>query len=236
MTFSNTVANALQFYVYRLIDPRDGRTFYVGKGRGNRAFQHVESVQNNKSVESAKDLKIKSILDDGLTPSVIIHRHGLDELTAYEVEAALIDAFDTLENEQSGHHKEERGIKSLREILEQYELPTMPIPDFPALIINVNKIENRLDRAAIYQQVRGHWVVNPKNAKKASYVIAAYRGVAIGIFEPKSWFQSEKPRRYCFDGIEASVMLWEKYIGSYGKRIEHEALQHNQNPIKYFFP
>ena len=30
-----------KFYVYDLIDPRDLRTFYVGKGQGDRVSQHL---------------------------------------------------------------------------------------------------------------------------------------------------------------------------------------------------
>lgn len=40
--FSPEVSAQLNYYVYRLIDPRNGQTFYVGKGRGNRIFQHVK--------------------------------------------------------------------------------------------------------------------------------------------------------------------------------------------------
>ena len=35
-SFPAGVAEQLKWYVYRLIDPRNGETFYVGKGRGNR--------------------------------------------------------------------------------------------------------------------------------------------------------------------------------------------------------
>lgn len=40
--FPPEVVEKLKSYVYRLIDPRNGETFYVGKGKGNRVFSHVE--------------------------------------------------------------------------------------------------------------------------------------------------------------------------------------------------
>ena len=36
--FSTEVATQIGFYVYRLIDPRNGQTFYVGKGKENRVL------------------------------------------------------------------------------------------------------------------------------------------------------------------------------------------------------
>ena len=36
--FSSSVSEQLKHYVYRLIDPRNGNTFYVGKGKGDRVL------------------------------------------------------------------------------------------------------------------------------------------------------------------------------------------------------
>ncbi len=36
--FASHVADKLKYYVYRLIDPRNGETFYIGKGTGNRLY------------------------------------------------------------------------------------------------------------------------------------------------------------------------------------------------------
>src|SRR5262245_38936376 len=43
-SFPVGIAERLQWYVYRLIDPRNGETFYVGKGKGNRIFQHARAA------------------------------------------------------------------------------------------------------------------------------------------------------------------------------------------------
>ena len=38
--FQSEVAQKLGWYVYRLVDPRNGETFYVGKGKDDRIFDH----------------------------------------------------------------------------------------------------------------------------------------------------------------------------------------------------
>ena len=45
-SFPPEVARRLKTYVYRLIDPRNGETFYVGKGQGNRVFNHIRDEPN----------------------------------------------------------------------------------------------------------------------------------------------------------------------------------------------
>ena len=39
--FTPEVESRLQYYVYALVDPRTDQIFYVGKGVGNRFFQHI---------------------------------------------------------------------------------------------------------------------------------------------------------------------------------------------------
>jgi hypothetical protein len=38
--FSQAVIENLGYYVYYLKDPRDDKVFYLGKGVGNRLFNH----------------------------------------------------------------------------------------------------------------------------------------------------------------------------------------------------
>ena len=40
------MAEEARFYVYELIDPRDGKVFYIGKGQGRRIYGHeAEAAQ-----------------------------------------------------------------------------------------------------------------------------------------------------------------------------------------------
>jgi hypothetical protein len=90
--FPPGVADKLNTYVYRLIDPRNGETFYVGKGKGNRVFEHVRAEV--KEDELGNKLKrIREIRLADFEVAHVIHRHGMDDETAFEVEAALIDAY-----------------------------------------------------------------------------------------------------------------------------------------------
>ncbi len=85
--------------MYRLIDPRSGTTFYVGRGRGNRVFSHAAGEEKPSKSEDAESLKIsmiREIRNDGFQVQHVIHRHGMNEDSAKEVEAALIDAYPGL--------------------------------------------------------------------------------------------------------------------------------------------
>lgn len=42
--FSAEVISKFKHHVYRLVDPRNGQTFYVGEGCGNRVFAHANTI------------------------------------------------------------------------------------------------------------------------------------------------------------------------------------------------
>jgi hypothetical protein len=96
-TFTEGVAVKLKTYVYRLIDPRNGETFYVGKGKGDRVFAHIRTELTLEGDELDNKLKrIRDIRLAGFDVAHVIHRHGMDDKTAFEVEAALMDAYPGL--------------------------------------------------------------------------------------------------------------------------------------------
>ncbi len=94
--FPPGVIEHLGWYVYRLIDPRDGSTFTWVRERQSR-FAHMRgevAAADDDELLSNKLKQLREIRLAGLEVIHVIHRHGIaDEKTAYEVEAALIDAY-----------------------------------------------------------------------------------------------------------------------------------------------
>lgn len=77
------------YYVYQLIDPRNNKPFYIGKGSGNRAYQHLKFKDGN--INPYKDRKIKRIIQAGLEPIVeFLYQDIVDESHAYDLEEAVI--------------------------------------------------------------------------------------------------------------------------------------------------
>ena len=79
-----------RFYVYRLVDPRDGAPFYVGKGTGRRAHVHVAAVRRGKIDNGLKCQRISEILSAGLEVVVETIKDRLTEQDAFVLERRLI--------------------------------------------------------------------------------------------------------------------------------------------------
>lgn len=252
--FSDEVATKLGHYVYRLIDPRNGETFYVGKGTKNRVFEHAK-LENldfiNKDDEdeiSAKAQRIRDIKNAGLSVIYVIHRHDVPEHAIYEVEAAVIDAFPGLSNVQGGHGSGSRGPMSTQEINEKYALPEIDWePSEKLVLININKLNDRSSVKSILRQTQLAWRISLKRAESADYVLAVVRGVVVGAFKAHEWLDAtcanfpehllegeDMPSRKGFRGERAPDDIWDKYVGQRGKRIAIDGMKHIQNPIRYW--
>lgn len=249
--FSEAVCKELGNYVYRLIDPRNGETFYIGKGKNNRVFEHVKGeIKISKNPDkgddraSAKLKRISEIRRTGLEVIHIVHRHNIPEKSVYEVEAALIDAYAGLSNIAGGHGSNDRGPMHAKEIISKYDLPVIDTPpEHKLVLINVNSFESH-GREALYNQVRFSWRISLTKARKAEYVLAVVRGVVIGAFVAERWAKAtrdnfpeilaEEPDRKAFEGKPAPDKIWDLYCGDNGKRIALDGLKHVQNPIRYW--
>lgn len=248
--FDEKVRSHLQFYVYRLIDPRYGTTFYVGKGTGNRVFEHARGkiTDDPSALLSPKRATINEIKAEGRSVEHVIHRHGLTAEVAFEIEAALIDAYSKdLTNVVGGHGSGERGSMSAREIIIAYGLPELENdPGDKLVLISIPKLKDRAE-PEIYRLVRYCWRINKTRAEKADYVLAVVRGVIVGAFVADEWLAAtpenfpeleyadgSEAHRWGFKGRVAPPEVVARYVGTDGKRIVQPELRHDQNPIRYW--
>ena len=87
-----TSSSLTSYYVYALKDPRTNPVlpFYIGKGTGNRAWDHTINVD-----ETPKGQRISQIMDSGFEVVTTKMADGLTEEQALRLEAELISAFGT---------------------------------------------------------------------------------------------------------------------------------------------
>jgi len=72
--FTQNQIEFLKYYVYIYKDPSSDEIFYVGKGKGNRVFNHLSD-----KVDSEKVSRINEIRERGLEPEIEILIHGLED-------------------------------------------------------------------------------------------------------------------------------------------------------------
>ncbi len=238
--FPKEVIDEINNYVYRLIDPRNGETFYVGRGTGNRVFQHMKcELKNKDDIITDKIKTIREIRIAGLNVIHVIHRHGMDKDTAEEVEAALIDAYPEVKNEIGGYGSSDYGPMNALEIINKYKAEEAKFEN-KVLMITINKSVS--DRS-IYHATRFAWKIDKKRAENAEYVLSIKQGIIKGVFIPTEWkeatlvnfpeFHEDIPGRYGFIGREADNPIKELYLG---KRVPDKYRQKGAaNPIKYSF-
>ena len=234
--FKVSVIEALQFYVYCLVDPRTNKIFYIGKGHGNRVFNHALDALN-ENLSSLKLDIIRDIIKNGLNVSYYIIRHGLSKDEALLVESVLIDlltyeGFNTesiLANIQSGHHQWDKGIKTIDEINLIYDCAEIePSTNDRFVCININRTYNNGERENIYEATRKYWKMNGERAKSATFVLSLYRGIVRAVFKPIRWYLSQEHEgRWEFDGIEVKDS---PYLHKSVKNI----INCGQNPITYY--
>lgn len=238
--FSADVAHKLKTYVYRLIDPRNGETFYIGKGHGNRVFSHIKAAENLEGDDL--DNKIKRIREIGLAGFVVahvIHRHGMDEETAFEVEAALIDAYPGLTNIVAGAGSTDYGAMHAREIIRRYTAE-VAVFQHKALLISVNRSASE---NSMYDATRYAWKISRSKAMQAEVILSTMQGLIVGAFTAHDWLDATPenfpgrggiggtPGRLGFIGEEAPEEIMRLYVG---KRVPDKYRKRGAaNPIKY---
>lgn len=87
------------YFVYALIDPRDGSIFYIGMGHGDRPYKHLKEAQTNNTKNPYKVRKINNILKAGFECYDVQYLHqNLTQEEAYQLEIKEIASHDNLTN------------------------------------------------------------------------------------------------------------------------------------------
>ena len=240
-SFPPEVVDELKTYVYRLIDPRNGETFYIGKGTGNRVFAHIIAERNLEGDEADNKLtRIRQIRLAGFDVAHVIHRHGMDDNTAFEVEAALIDAYPGLENAVGGAGSNDYGAMHAREIIIRYGAEPANFDNVRVMLISVNRTAPVA--SSLYEATRYAWIVNKTRAEEAEVILSTVQGLIIRAFVADKWLEATAenfperqpvPGRFGFRGREASVEIGRLYVG---KRVPDEYRSRGaRNPIRYTY-
>jgi hypothetical protein len=237
-SFQPEVQEELRIYVYRLIDPRNGETFYVGKGQGNRLFAHIREEGTFEGEELDPKLeRIRQIRLAGFEVAHVVHRHGMDDETALQVEAAVMDAYPGLTNIASGSGTSDYGAMHAQEIIERYSAEPAEFVH-RAILINVSR--SAAERS-LYDATRYAWRMDRRKAEAAEVVLANRQGLIVEAFIPERWMAAtpenfrgldeSSPGRIGFEGRIAPPEIREQYVR---KRVPDEYRPRGAaNPIRY---
>jgi hypothetical protein len=234
MYITPEVSNLLKFYVYVYSDPRSGKPFYIGKGKGSRVFSHLNENQETKKTQTLEELR-----QLGLEPQIDILRYGMTELEARLVEASAIDliGLSNLTNKIAGYDSRSFGRIGSSELISMLSAKSVEVTH-EAVLITINKrYRSNMSSVELYESTRGIWVIGERR-ENAAYAMAVYQGIVREVYAIKEWYPAGtldyKTRdstdfkgsgRWEFDG-KVALDIRNKYIG---KKVGKSG----QNPIRY---
>jgi len=244
--FSTKTIEMIGFYVYLLIDPRTNKIFYIGKGCGNRVFEHLQcAIETNAKNEKLST--IRDILNNGLNVKYYIVRSNLTQETAYEIESTLIDLFTysdfehlaAISNIVSGHDQYSKGIKTVNEIEQLYCGEHIDIDNLKhnLLLINLNQTYTEAIERSIplYEATCQSWCLGAKQKlKPIDFVLCEYKGVVRAVFTFERWVDSTiVSGRYKFIGkdVKDSTIL-----SLYQNRQTPIRKKGHISPLRFFNP
>ena len=234
--FSPEVCAELKYYVYRLVDPRNGQTFYVGKGKDNRVFAHanctlesyndVDYIPEQDDDENLKYKTIREIKDSGLEVIYIIQKYGLEERDAFIIESTLIDAYSIdrkLTNKIKGFSSSEptNAITLQRNLAAKEYVDSDSNPKYMIIKVKDYWLNQRKDR---YDCTRSAWKLRPEVAKKYPYVLSVTGGIVREVYKVHEWHYCEGRSGRAELQVKLQNQLFKKYSKEkeYLKNIERK--------------
>ena len=238
--FSAQVIKEIKYYVYLLSDPTTNEVFYVGKGKGNRVFQHLKDKSDNPKTRKIKELEIL-----GLKPKMDLLIHGCDELTVKKVEASIIDLIgkDNLTNIVKGYESTNFGRMNVSQISGKYNNKKANIIEKVLLVKLSDTFRYNMSPHDLYDITRGIWKVSKERQKVLTHAFAVYDGIIQETYKIEAWFDPDKTYtgintdkwkkngRYEFVGNICNEMR-RKYLL---KSVAHYYPLRAQNPVRYTF-
>ncbi len=233
--FSPEVCEKLGYYVYRLVDPRNNETFYVGKGTDNRIFHHAKDIVPSSNYKNKTKKRISEIKNAGFDVIQVIQRWGMDEQTAFAVEAALIDyiGVENLTNSVKGHDTD-KGMIDAEELEIQHA--AKQFEDYPEcvhkfILIKITDYSINLNGGNIYEAVRKSWKINPNIANNYPYVLAVKNGIVRGVYQINRWEKTKDGKRAEFTGKDAPEEIQQIFLKK--KIPDRFGVKGSQNPLRY---
>lgn len=191
------VCAKLGAYVYALADPREegalkDRIFYIGKGNGNRCFNHAKIEMDGEPLNEGelKIAKIREIRSKGNDVEVLIVRHGLTDPEAHALETALIPLLgDT--NKVAGHGDREFWLTE-NQVKEIHDRPVergdIGLLRGNVLFVSLNRQDStKLLKTVVEDEVAhvtlGSWNLNVRDSRRVDCVVGVKNSLILSIFE-----------------------------------------------------
>lgn len=195
-----------EFYIYCLVDISNDEEeiFYIGKGRGNRVFDHEKAAFDKKTelmleseniVEDLKINRIRTIKEDGVSIKKVLLNYWLSEREALASENTLINLFNifshqNLTNKVNGHGV--RGIEvgdlerqfgsipmSVTEVKSDELILAVKIKD--SLTLELDETNNypfyNRNELNLKSRTLGNWKIGKDNIERIRYVLGINTGI-----------------------------------------------------------
>lgn len=239
MEFDPKTKEEIKYYVYAYFDPDTKKAFYIGKGKDDRCFQHLDDQSESKKVEKITELKNKN-----KRPVIELLRYGLTDDEASLLEATLIDfvGLEKLTNAKRGEHIS-LGRSLVEDVILNYTAEDVTIDEDKVILISVGRTYNsRMSEEELYEYARGVWKVH-ENSHKAQFALIVFQRIVREVYKILKWYKAGTltykyrdlseimiPNRFEFEGEKAEESIRSKYIG---KSVGKYYPPRSQNPIKY---